>query len=153
MTKDRVEVIAKQRYQKDISPWLSPEILCENPWIQLHNEIIKFYQFYGPCESEDRIRKDFYFRVRDQIKKVWPYAKIKIFGSTASRLYLPQSDLDVVVFLPKSKVDDLKLVKTLQNKLSKLAWTRSCESIGAKVPIVKLEDTVSGLFMDISFNK
>jgi len=64
-------------------------------------------------------------RVRDQIRKIWPYSKVKLFGSTATRLYLPQSDLDVVVFLPKSKVDDMKLVKTLQNKLSKLPWTRS----------------------------
>lgn len=145
--------MAQDKYEKEACPWLTPEVMCDNPWIQLHNEIISFYKMYGPCKEEDAVRKEFFLRTRDQIKKIWPYAKVKLFGSTATRLYLPQSDLDVVVFLPKSKVDDLKLVKTLQNKLSKLPWTRSCESIGARVPIVKLEDTVSGLFMDISFNK
>ena len=47
----------------------------------------------------------------------------------------------------------MKLVRRLQLRLARLTWTRSCEPILAKVPIVKLEDTDSNLFMDISFNK
>ena len=151
--KESVERLAQLRYDKELAPWFTEDVVNSSPWVQLHNEIISFYKFYGPNEHEDWRRKEFYTRVTREIKRIWPYAKIKMFGSSASRLYLPQSDIDIVVFLPKSDVDDVILMKTLAFKLNRLKWTRSCEYVKARVPIVKLEDIKSGLFMDICFNK
>jgi hypothetical protein len=48
LTKERIEVIAKERFIKDAAPWLTTEAMCDEPWIQLHNEIHSFYKFYGP---------------------------------------------------------------------------------------------------------
>ncbi len=121
--------------------------------MQLHNEIVEFYNYYGPNEAENEARKRFFGKVKREIKFMWPNAKVKVFGSTATKLFLPMSDVDVVVRVPGFEKSSMKMVRKMQARLARLSWTRSCEPILAKVPIVKLEDTDSNLFMDISFNK
>ena len=124
-----------------------------DPFVQFHNEIVEFCKIYGPSEEDYEIRRKFFSKVKREIKFIWPDAKVKVFGSTATKLYLPMSDLDVVVRIPGFDKNSMKFVRKLQSRLARLSWTRSCEPIIAKVPIVKLEDTVSNLYMDISFNK
>lgn len=134
-------------------PWMTSRTDVNDPWVQLHNEMVEFYRLFGPTKEQNVIRKNFFLKVKKVIKKVFPNSVVKMFGSTAAMLYLPKSDIDVVVFLPKQISNDFKNAKKLHKLMSQISWVKFCECIGAKVPIVKLEDKETALFMDISFSR
>ena len=134
-------------------PWMTIRTQVDDPWVQLHNEIIEFYKIYGPNRESKKIRKKLFNKTKRTIKAIFPGSLVKMFGSTAAMLYLPKSDIDIVVFVPKQTLNEHKSSKKLYKYINKISWIKSCQQIGAKVPIVKLEDEESGLFVDISFSK
>uniref|UniRef100_A0A8C5PYH3 Terminal nucleotidyltransferase 4B n=1 Tax=Leptobrachium leishanense TaxID=445787 RepID=A0A8C5PYH3_9ANUR len=117
----------------------------------LHEEIIDFYKYMSPRPEEEKMRMEVVKRIEDVIKQLWPNADVKIFGSFKTGLYLPTSDIDLVVFgkwgnlplwtleeaLRKHKVADENSVKVLDK---------------ATVPIIKLTDSFTEVKVDISFN-
>lgn len=91
-------------------------------------------------------------RVRSVILKSYPYAKVCVFGSFATGLNLPSSDIDMLCYYPAVRE------QTLINKLtSDFVRSGICSSIepikSAKCPIIKLQDKETGINVDISFNR
>lgn len=75
-----------------------------------------------------------------------------IFGSCASGLDLPNSDVDMLVYLPEIK--DIAMINKISNALLKSGVCKSIEPIKhAKVPIIKLQDKETSCNVDISFNR
>ena len=74
---------------------------------------MEFYNYYGPNEAENEGRKRFFGKVKREIKFLWPSAKVKVFGSTATKLFLPMSDVDVVVRVPGFDKSSMKMVRKL----------------------------------------
>ena len=66
----------------------------------------------------------------------------------AADLFLPTSDIDMVAFGNWGKPP----LKTLANALKNAGMTKVEVISGAKVPIIKLIETVSSIHVDISFN-
>uniref|UniRef100_A0A8C4VKA0 Terminal nucleotidyltransferase 4A n=1 Tax=Gopherus evgoodei TaxID=1825980 RepID=A0A8C4VKA0_9SAUR len=64
----------------------------------LHEEIIDFYDFMSPRPEEATMRREVVKRIETVIKDLWPTADVQIFGSFSTGLYLPTSDIDLVVF-------------------------------------------------------
>ncbi|XP_069814385.1 terminal nucleotidyltransferase 4A isoform X2 [Dendropsophus ebraccatus] len=64
----------------------------------LHEEIIDFYDFMSPQLEEAAMRREVVNRIEVIIKDLWPSADVQIFGSFSTGLYLPTSDIDLVVF-------------------------------------------------------
>ncbi|MCJ8728354.1 hypothetical protein PDJAM_G00003570, partial [Pangasius djambal] len=64
----------------------------------LHEEIVDFYAFMSPRPEEEAMRRDVVNRIESVIKNLWPAANVQIFGSFSTGLYLPTSDIDLVVF-------------------------------------------------------
>ena len=91
-------------------PWMTPRTRVSDPWIKLHNEIVEFYRIFGPSKEQNIVRKSMFIKVKEVIKEFFPGCVVKMFGSTPAMLYLPKSDVDIVVFLPKksSFSNDLK---------------------------------------------
>ena len=56
---------------------------------RLHEEIEDFFQWMVPTPLEHEARIDVVGRVRTVIRKLWPQAKVDIFGSFKTGLYLP----------------------------------------------------------------
>ncbi|MGH0133141.1 UNVERIFIED_CONTAM: hypothetical protein FKN15_061291 [Acipenser sinensis] len=81
----------------------------------LHEEIFDFYEYMSPRPEEERMRKEVVQRIKDVIRELWPNADVHIFGSFSTGLYLPTSDIDLVVF---GKWDSLPLW-TLEQALRK----------------------------------
>lgn len=50
-----------------------------------------------PTETEHRIRGDVVRRIERIILSMWPEAQVHVFGSYRTGLYLPTSDIDLVV--------------------------------------------------------
>ena len=60
-------------------------------------EIVEFCRFLEPTDEETAERSAATERVRGVIQAIWPEAVVQIFGSFATGLYLPTSDMDLVV--------------------------------------------------------
>ncbi|MEQ2234152.1 Terminal nucleotidyltransferase 4A, partial [Ilyodon furcidens] len=90
-------------------------------------------------------------RIKGVIQDLWPSAEVQVFGSFSTGLYLPTSDIDLVVF---GKWETLPLW-TLEEALRKrnVADENSIKVLDkATVPIIKLTDSFTEVKVDISFN-
>ncbi|KAK9971774.1 hypothetical protein ABG768_025125 [Culter alburnus] len=119
--------------------------------VGLHEEIKDFYDYISPRPEEEHMREEVVTRIQRVIKDLWPNAEVQVFGSFSTGLYLPTSDIDLVVFgnwetlplwtleeaLRKRQVADENSVKVLDK---------------ATVPIIKLTDAHTEVKVDISFN-
>ncbi|XP_076972937.1 terminal nucleotidyltransferase 4A isoform X2 [Tamandua tetradactyla] len=131
------------------TPWKSR---AYSPGIQgLHEEIIDFYNFMSPCPEEAAMRREVVKRIETVIKDLWPTADVQIFGSFSTGLYLPTSDIDLVVF-GKWERPPLQLLEQALRKHN-VAEPCSIKVLDkATVPIIKLTDQETEVKVDISFN-
>ncbi|NP_001157971.1 terminal nucleotidyltransferase 4B isoform b [Mus musculus] len=119
--------------------------------VGLHEEISDFYEYMSPRPEEEKMRMEVVSRIESVIKELWPSADVQIFGSFKTGLYLPTSDIDLVVF---GKWENLPLW-TLEEALRKhkVADEDSVKVLDkATVPIIKLTDSFTEVKVDISFN-
>ncbi|KAK2489122.1 hypothetical protein MC885_013386 [Smutsia gigantea] len=131
------------------TPWKSRTY---SPGIQgLHEEIIDFYNFMSPCPEEAAMRREVVKRIETVVKDLWPAADVQIFGSFSTGLYLPTSDIDLVVF-GKWERPPLQLLEQALRKHN-VAEPCSIKVLDkATVPIIKLTDQETEVKVDISFN-
>ncbi|KAG0317121.1 hypothetical protein BG000_004639 [Podila horticola] len=114
-------------------------------------ELKDFVQYISPTREEHQVRRYVYQVVQDLVKSIWRGAEVRVFGSFDTQLYLPTSDLDLVV---------LADVNLGQNALYKLSAKLRTENIGtnievirgAKVPLVKFKERITGFACDVSFD-
>ncbi|KAF2974160.1 hypothetical protein EK904_003119 [Melospiza melodia maxima] len=117
----------------------------------LHEEIIDFYDFMSPRPEEAAMRREVVKRIETVIKDLWPTADVQIFGSFSTGLYLPTSDIDLVVF-GKWERPPLQLLEQALRKHN-VAEPYSIKVLDkATVPIIKLTDQETEVKVDISFN-
>ncbi|XP_056464045.1 terminal nucleotidyltransferase 4B [Gadus chalcogrammus] len=119
--------------------------------IGLHEEIKDFYEYISPRPEEEKMRLEVVDRIKDVIHDLWPSAEVQVFGSFSTGLYLPTSDIDLVVF---GKWGSLPL-RTLEDALRRcnVADENSIKVLDkATVPIIKLTDSLTEVKVDISFN-
>ncbi|XP_068424735.1 terminal nucleotidyltransferase 4B [Clinocottus analis] len=119
--------------------------------VGLHEEVIDFYKYISPRPEEEKMRLEVVDRIKGVIHDLWPSAEVQVFGSFSTGLYLPTSDIDLVVF---GKWETLPLW-TLEEALRKrnVADENSIKVLDkATVPIIKLTDSFTEVKVDISFN-
>lgn len=115
---------------------------------ELHKEILEFCDEISPHQSEKTMRSEVVQRVRNFIESRWPGSEVKVFGSFNTGLYLPTSDIDIVV-LGNCALYSLELELRSSNM-----FTPGTLNVlrRASVPIIKYEDMESKVKIDISFN-
>ncbi|XP_031137432.1 terminal nucleotidyltransferase 4B [Sander lucioperca] len=119
--------------------------------VGLHEEVKDFYDYISPRPEEEKMRLEVVDRIKGVIYDLWPSAEVQVFGSFSTGLYLPTSDIDLVVF---GKWETLPLW-TLEEALRKrnVADENSIKVLDkATVPIIKLTDSFTEVKVDISFN-
>eukprot|EP00245_Coleochaete_scutata_P000182 TRINITY_DN10194_c0_g1_i1.p1 TRINITY_DN10194_c0_g1~~TRINITY_DN10194_c0_g1_i1.p1 ORF type:complete len:1253 (-),score=288.15 TRINITY_DN10194_c0_g1_i1:490-4248(-) len=126
----------------------------------LHKEIEEFCLTTKFTQAEEAERGKSIEQIEKVVKTVWPSAEIKLFGSTASGLALPGSDIDLTIVPNTSEsAGHGKQQPTTNEWLGALSFAfkkkklcRSVQKIGkAKVPILKCV-LHNGLACDVSFN-
>lgn len=138
------------------------------PWIRNHDhssekeiadwltlEIRDFIAYVSPSAAEITDRNAAIRRIRNGIRELWPESELHVFGSYATDMYLPGSDIDMVVtsedgesYTTRSALYQLlsHLKQTgLGTKVEPLAHTR--------VPIIKFVDPHTGLNIDLLFER
>jgi non-canonical poly(A) RNA polymerase PAPD5/7 len=131
-------------------------------WVyhRLHIEIIDFVEYIKPRPYEHAVRRFVIQRVRDVARRLFHDTDVRVFGSFAAELYLPTSDVDLVIIsrdfarTETPKYDAKKRLwgfkAALQN--ARIAAPNSIQVIAnAKVPLVKFKDAITGFSVDVSF--
>jgi len=123
-----------------------------SPLLRLHSEIVDFCRFAEPTAGEASSRAAAVQRVRDVVTSIWPGARLEVFGSFATGLYLPTSDIDAVILdsacaAPAEGLRALALALTRRGLGAKVALIAK-----ARIPIVKFEEAASGFAFDVSFD-
>lgn len=86
-------------------PWIFPCVIQklidtynELEWVEiillfcvhrLHQEIEDFHKYISPTPEETYIRNMVVTKMKKLIKELWPAARLQIFGSFRTGLYLP----------------------------------------------------------------
>ncbi|EEF38121.1 nucleic acid binding protein, putative [Ricinus communis] len=134
------------------SSWFRGNSRFRSPMLQLHKEIVDFCDFLSPTPEEEDARNTAVKCVFDVIKYIWPNCKVEVFGSYKTGLYLPTSDIDVVIFRSGIKNPQIGL-QALSRALSQKGIAKKIQVIAkARVPIVKFVEKRSGVSFDISFD-
>ncbi|ORX92810.1 Nucleotidyltransferase, partial [Basidiobolus meristosporus CBS 931.73] len=119
----------------------------------LHQEIQHFVEYISPSPEEHEMRFMVYKSIEQVVQSLWPEAKVRLFGSYDTQLYLPTSDIDVVIFLPDLVSNNKRYLYLLAQTLETSGVATKIRVVAkARVPIIKLQEAVSRYQVDISFN-
>ncbi|KAF6816401.1 poly(A) RNA polymerase cid14 [Colletotrichum sojae] len=150
---------------EDSTPWVKTDhSKSSNMSVWLHKEIVDFYDHVKPQAFEHEMRTRLVDRLRRALKTSRYYRDCDVspFGSYMSGLYLPTADMDLVVCAKRwrdggpSEFFGIKALRGFGKFLSnvKITHYNSMEFIAsAKVPLVKYIDNITGLRVDISFDR
>ncbi|KAJ1657110.1 hypothetical protein IWQ61_003436 [Dispira simplex] len=155
-----------ERGKNALPPWLAnpkcnaTQCALKDVHKLLHNEIVEFIDYISPSPEEHKLREWVVQRVDNAVKEVWPTAEVKVFGSFHTHMYLPNSDIDLVVFTPDyipgtdyEKQASRRALHKIARQLRKFNVTRNIEVIGnARVPIIKMVEQITHINVDISIN-
>ena len=135
---------------KTCTPWRTKDYPCDPAG--LHEEVCDCYEYLKPHPSEIRMRSDVITRVTHIITNRWPHAVVNVFGSYCNSLFLPTSDIDIVVIgqwtkLPLFSLEEDFLTADIAMEGSILVLDRTT------VPIIKFIDKLTEVKVDISFNQ
>ncbi|KAK8469422.1 hypothetical protein PHAVU_005G070800 [Phaseolus vulgaris] len=132
------------------SVWFGGNCKFKSPMLQLHK--VDFCEFLSPTAAEKAVRDMAIESVFGVIKHIWPHCQVEVFGSFRTGLYLPTSDIDVVILksgLPNPQIG----LNAISKALSQRSMAKRIQVIGkARVPIIKFVEKISGLAFDISFD-
>ena len=118
----------------------------------LHSEILDFVKWIEQSPEEKSTRENLVKRIKKIVKSCYPDAVVMVFGSCATGLNLPMSDIDLLVYNPH--VSEITQINKISNALVKSGMCKSIEPLKhTKVPLIKLQDKQTDINLDISFNR
>lgn len=127
--------------QKEIADWLTLEIK-------------DFINYISPSKEEIENRNEVIATLKSKIKDFWPATNVHVFGSSATDLYLPGSDIDIVILSSTGMYEQRQKLYQLSSFLRSNKLAKEIEVIAtAKVPIIKFIDTRYNLQVDVSFER
>ncbi|CAI4035830.1 hypothetical protein SMKI_14G0370 [Saccharomyces mikatae IFO 1815] len=145
------------------------ESICnaEYPWIRDHChssqrriadwltlEIKDFVRYISPSKSEIKCRNRTIDKLRQAVKELWRDADLHVFGSFATDLYLPGSDIDCVINSRNRDKEDRNYIYELARYLKTKGLAIRMEVIvKTRVPIIKFIEPQSQLHIDVSFER
>lgn len=120
-----------------------------------------FYEYVKPRRFEGFIRSKLIEDLQLRVQNAFPGTDVQTFGSFPAGLYLPTADMDVVWLSSDFMNRGLRTLGQSHNQIRKMATWLEKEGLpepgtldmifGAKVPLVKYVDRLTGLKVDISF--
>ncbi|SMN19513.1 similar to Saccharomyces cerevisiae YOL115W PAP2 Non-canonical poly(A) polymerase, involved in nuclear RNA degradation as a component of the TRAMP complex [Maudiozyma saulgeensis] len=127
--------------QRDISKWITLEMK-------------DFISYISPSREEIEIRNKTIQKLRKVVRRLWPDSTLHVFGSYATDLYLPGSDIDCVITSKTGNKEHRSYLYELARYLKSNGIGKQIEVIAkARVPIIKFVDVDSDLHIDVSFER
>ncbi|KAG7378620.1 hypothetical protein PHYPSEUDO_009830 [Phytophthora pseudosyringae] len=122
----------------------------------LHEEILDYTKYTKQTVETMAVHiEEMIANVRACVQSLWPQSKVEAFGSYSTGIWLPSSDVDLVI-LDVVEVNDAKLtakhLRQLAKVLDKKQWVESLLCLDtAKVPVLKLVSAETSVPIDITF--
>uniref|UniRef100_A0A914Y1J9 PAP-associated domain-containing protein n=1 Tax=Panagrolaimus superbus TaxID=310955 RepID=A0A914Y1J9_9BILA len=116
----------------------------------LHYELLECFDWLRPTEAERFARCNVCQRVRNVLVDITPDAIFYVFGSVATNLFLPTSDIDISVELQRLSPYDMQIVADAFRNSKNFKDVNVLDRV--HVPIIKLTDRETNINIDISFN-
>lgn len=127
--------------QKEIADWLTMEMK-------------DFVNYILPSRREIETRNHVVMQLKQQVAQFWPGTEVHVFGLYATDLYLPGSDIDMVVVSLAGDLEHRSRLYQLSSFLRNRKLAKNIEVIAkAKVPIIKFVDPRSDIHIDVSFER
>lgn len=127
--------------QKEIADWLTLEIK-------------DFVNYISPSKEEIVTRNSVISTLKTKISEFWPATQAHVFGSCATDLYLPGSDIDMVIISSTGDYEQRQRLYQLSSFLRTNKLAKNIEVIAtAKVPIIKFVDAQHNIHVDLSFER
>lgn len=146
------------------APWAPGPYTHPSFTLRMHEEILDFCAFVAPKPAEQVMREELIQRIETLAREAFPKAtnlRLKPFGSYATKLYLPISDIDLVLFGAdptyatnpsidlKGKNSALGLLERHMRQKGNASYLEHIS--GARIPILKLTDKLTGVKVDICY--
>lgn len=142
-------------------------VTTEYPWIVNHDhskqteiadwltlEIQDFVHYISPSKEEIKARNVTISKLRQAVKSLWSDADLHVFGSYATDLYLPGSDIDCVVNSINGDKQNTSSLYKLAKHLKDEHIATEIEVISkTRVPIIKFVEVESRIHIDVSFER
>jgi non-canonical poly(A) RNA polymerase PAPD5/7 len=120
--------------------------------VDLHNEVLDFVAFIKPTKSEIKRRETLVDLCRAIVNELWPDATLEVYGSYGSGMFLPSSDIDMVVMgCPEENPFCLRKLAAVIKADENFDKIQVIEK--ARVPIIKWEDVPSGIPLNVCFGQ
>nr|CCA16045.1 Poly(A) RNA polymerase putative [Albugo laibachii Nc14]CCA26462.1 Poly(A) RNA polymerase putative [Albugo laibachii Nc14] len=153
--KDGIELpTPSERVESDhVSPWMKKESEGYNHvnlYLCLHEEILDFVHFISPHDEELQARENLIAQMKNLVSNLWPRAAVETFGSHETQMFLPQSDIDLVIFGAPTGKESLFVLAAELEARDMVSYLEVIDK--ARIPIVKFVDKNSAIQVDISFN-
>ncbi|EAZ63829.2 topoisomerase I-related protein [Scheffersomyces stipitis CBS 6054] len=137
-------------------PWLKDHDHSEQKemadWLTM--EMKDFVNYISPSSEEIRTRNRLINKLKSSISSYWPETETHVFGSSATDLYLPGSDIDIVIVSRTGDYENRSRLYQLSSYLRHKGLAKNMEVIAkAKVPIIKFVDPESNVNIDVSFER
>ncbi|KAE9553851.1 hypothetical protein FO519_002939 [Halicephalobus sp. NKZ332] len=116
----------------------------------LHLELIQCYNWLRPTNQELCARTNVCQKIQSVFRRYWPNACFYVFGSVATNLFLPTSDIDITIEYPSFNQIEMRLAADILKNEPSFLNVNVLDR--AHVPIIKLVDRDTGINIDISFN-
>lgn len=90
---------------KSLPPWMENYVdyRLVNPLVALHNEILWFCKLMEPRQEEMRTREELVAKFTALAQSTFRDCKVDVFGSQATGLCLPTSDIDIAIQLKEKE--------------------------------------------------
>ncbi|KAJ3028041.1 hypothetical protein HDV00_010695, partial [Rhizophlyctis rosea] len=137
-----------------LPPWVPEGREYSEDLLQmLHEEIDDYVSYMSPSDAEHKMRLLTVSRLRTVVRSVFPNAEMSVFGSFDTKLYLPSSDIDIVLFEDSVGDRDVSWLDNVQSGIRRGGIASKCDTIrNARVPILKYTDGLTGFNVDVSIN-
>ena len=129
-----------------LPPWIDRATVAQrrtwHPLTALHNEIVSFVHLMEPLPSEMEQREQLVERIRATVARHFGDngVEVQVFGSQATGLFLPTSDIDLVVITKEDSNDDE--VPGSANSSSKDKTGKEYDFASQKAPIHRFADAM-----------
>jgi non-canonical poly(A) RNA polymerase PAPD5/7 len=165
------EVVTNIISSSQLPPWMDHSVDTNKiyPLVSLHNEIVDFVHLMEPMSEEVRQREKLIQEVKDVVQSLFgSSADVQVFGSQATGLLLPTSDIDIVIITQtKSETVEVDEEHTWEQPVStplrrfadelqatwidRLSYLEAIEN--TRIPLVKFTDKKSNISVDVSFDQ
>jgi non-canonical poly(A) RNA polymerase PAPD5/7 len=98
----KMQLVIKYLWDKDDAPWVEDIEISPNSFVKLHNEILYYFDYYGPSEKLKTTSLGIFNNLSKIIVQHNPKWRIEVIGAYSLGYYSVNSPMDITILLPEN---------------------------------------------------